>query len=199
MNISWFSKGCFLIKSKSNKTQVLLEPFQEKIENVDLEKVGFVTLASDKVKFDHSLIFDWPGEYETKGIGVKGINIKKENGEESIVFILVIGKKRICHLGEIDRVLTTEELTLLGDIDILLLPVGGNSVIDAKNAHKIADEIEPRMIIPMYYSVDGEEGFAPLDEFRREMGIKEEMELRDSVEINTLPSEDTEIVLLNKS
>ena len=191
MKITWYGKGCFLFNT--NNSNVLLEPFADNIaENID-----FVT-SSRGTKLNYKLSFDWPGEYEAKGIGVEGVPIKNTNGEEIVVFILSIGKTRLCHLGQLDRMLDDSEISLLGSIDILFVPVGGNTVIDAKIAHKITEAIDPRMIVPMYFDDGSDDEFLNLDDYRKEMGINSEQETLDELDIKTLPEEETKIILLNK-
>jgi len=43
----------------------------------------------------------------------------------------------------------------LGEIDILILPVGSNSVLTPKLASQIAHDIEPKIVIPSHYDTDG--------------------------------------------
>jgi len=191
MKITWYGKGCFLFNA--NNANVLLEPFDDNIaENID-----FIT-SSQGAEYNYGLSFDWPGEYEAKGIGVEGLPIKNTNGEEIVVFILSLGKTRLCHLGKLDRMLDDSEISLLGNIDILFVPVGGNTVINAKTAHKITESIDPRMIIPMYFNDENDDEFLPLDDYKKEMGINNEQEVLDMLDIKTLPEEETKIILLDK-
>jgi L-ascorbate metabolism protein UlaG (beta-lactamase superfamily) len=192
MKISWYGNSCFLLEGQ--KAKVLLDP----TPNTKGTEVDFVTLSKDSMNSDHELTFDWPGEYETKGVGVKGINIKNSKDENLTAFILETGKMRICHLGSLDRALTNEEISSFGDVDVLFLPVGGKTVIDAKVAHKIADEIDARMVIPMCFdSEGGATDFGPIDEFKREMGIKEDTEVKDFIKISSLPTDESQIFILN--
>ena len=199
MKIKWYGQGCFLINDKEAKA--LLDPFDKSFEKkFNSDDVNFVLLPSEAFDYKHDLIFDWPGEYETKGIGVHGIDVKNENDKNNTIFVLSWGKVRICHLGKLDRILADNEIALLGDVDILFLPVGDNDVLDSKKAHKVAESIDPRMIVPMYFNDgDSSDKFAPIDDFRREMGIKEDEESQSSLEISSLPEDQTQIIILDKT
>lgn len=195
MKIYWLGEGCILVEDK--KANILIDPFKEdqKIEkNVDV-----VLLSEEKLKFNHDLVFDWPGEYETKGVGVRGLSFDKKNGEKTTVFIMEMAGMRVCHLGRMDRVLDDSEVSQLGDIDVLTIPVGGKDVLDAKSAHKIIESVDPRMVIPIHFSLPGDEGgYAPIDDFKREMGLKEDYESQKSVEVKNMPEDQTLIVILEK-
>jgi L-ascorbate metabolism protein UlaG (beta-lactamase superfamily) len=44
-----------------------------------------------------------------------------------------------------------DEIEELGDIDILILPVGGNTVLSASTASKVVNQVEPKLVIPSHY------------------------------------------------
>jgi len=199
MKIKWYRQGCFLINDK--QVNALLDPFDKSIEEkIPPEKIDFVLSPSGNIDYKHDLIFDWPGEYETKGIGVHGIDVKNTDDTNNTIFVLSWGKVRICHLGKLDKTLSDSQIASLGDIDVLFLPVGGNKVLDAKSAHKVAEAIDPRMIVPMYFNDgDSNDSFAPIDDFRREMGIKEDEENKAVLDITSLPEDQTQIIILDKT
>jgi L-ascorbate metabolism protein UlaG (beta-lactamase superfamily) len=59
----------------------------------------------------------------------------------------------------------------MGNIQILLVPVGGNTTVDAAQAAEIVTLLEPRVIVPMHYNLDGNrEDLAGVDRFLKEMG-----------------------------
>ncbi len=77
------------------------------------------------------------------------------NGQErglNTIFVVETGGLRIAHLGDFGQPeLTEDQLNALGEIDVLLIPVGGIFTIDAAGATKIVEQIGPRMVIPMHY------------------------------------------------
>jgi L-ascorbate metabolism protein UlaG (beta-lactamase superfamily) len=68
-----------------------------------------------------------------------------------------------------------DELEDLGEIDILILPVGGHGVMDAASASKVVNEIEPKIVIPSHYKTPGLTVEADgVEKFIKEMGGKSE-------------------------
>lgn len=105
------------------------------------------------------LVISGPGEYETKGVFVKGFQSKTNyGGKEKIntVYIVVLEGMTLCFLGALsDEKLSPEFLEAIEDIDILFLPIGDDGVLDAKKANKLAVTLEPKVIIPMHYGEVG--------------------------------------------
>jgi L-ascorbate metabolism protein UlaG (beta-lactamase superfamily) len=67
------------------------------------------------------------------------------------IFVLEVDGLRIAHLGDLGHVLTPDMVQSIGEIDILLVPVGGNYTLDAAMATEVVDQLRPRAIIPMHY------------------------------------------------
>ncbi len=78
----------------------------------------------------------------------------------------------LAHLGDQGVALTPEQLSALGAIDILMLPIGGFYTIDAKTAYEIVKAVHPRITIPMHYKTSVNAGWPIADEteFLRLMG-----------------------------
>ena len=91
---------------------------------------------------------------------------------------------RIVHLGDLGQNrLTEEQLDTLGEVDILMVPVGGIYTLDAKQATEITNQIEPKIVIPMHYKVkDLKVKLDPVDNFLKEVG-KTELEKLDKFTI----------------
>ena len=136
------------------------------------------------------LVISGPGEYETKGVFIKGFQSKtnyggsasaKGSGETkekiNTIYIVVLEGMTLCFLGAVnDDKLSAEFLEAVEDIDILFLPIGDEGVLDPSRANKIAVSLEPKVIIPMHYGdvgsanalktflkAAGEEGVKPID------------------------------------
>ncbi|MBO8139334.1 MAG: metal-dependent hydrolase [Thermosipho sp. (in: Bacteria)] len=64
---------------------------------------------------------------------------------------LISSEKTIYHAG--DTGLTKDmELLQLQDVDVAILPIGGNFVMDVDDAVKAAEMIKPKIVIPMHYN-----------------------------------------------
>jgi L-ascorbate metabolism protein UlaG (beta-lactamase superfamily) len=105
------------------------------------------------------LVISGPGEYETKGVFIKGFQSKTNyEGKERIntVYIIVLEGMTLCFLGAVsDEKLCSEFMEAIEDIDILFLPIGDGGVLDASKANKLAVALEPKIIIPMHYGEVG--------------------------------------------
>jgi L-ascorbate metabolism protein UlaG (beta-lactamase superfamily) len=105
-----------------------------------------------------------PGEYEHSGVTVQGFLTKSEYGlgageSEAVntVYAVSLEGMTLVHLGAMnDPMLSQEAREAIDEIDILFLPIGGDGVLDAAKAAKLAVTLEPRIIIPMHWSGMGE-------------------------------------------
>lgn len=148
-----------------------------------------------------------PGEYEIKNVNFKGVATwhDKSQGSErgkNTVFVIEMDNIKIAHLGDLGHKLTEDQLSQIGDIDILLIPVGGFYTIDAPLSCEIVSQIEPKVIIPMHYQVPGlkEEVFAKLadvSEFVKAIGMTPKNLPSYQVKQEGLPQE-TELIILER-
>jgi L-ascorbate metabolism protein UlaG (beta-lactamase superfamily) len=74
-----------------------------------------------------------------------------EQGATTITMIDVDGL-RVCHLGDLGQhALTPKQLSLIGKVDVLMIPVGGYTTIDGAEAAMITKQLHPKIIFPMEY------------------------------------------------
>lgn len=163
MEITWFGHSCFLIKSRTGK-KVLTDPYDESVGYpLPNEAVDLVTISHNH--FDHNYTESLPGiptiigkvgSYTFSDINIKGIPSfhDKDFGAKrgnNIIFLINIDGFNICHLGDLGHTPTSEMLTEIGPVDVLLIPVGGNYTIDGEEAAAIAKMIDSHIVIPMHY------------------------------------------------
>lgn len=203
MYLTWYGQSTFKLQDK--EVTLLLDPYSSR--KVGLRgpnfKAEIVILSnkevSDQAKKDikEGFLIDAPGEYEIRGVFILGIKTK----ENKIVYQIEIDGLKIGYLGEINKPLIDEELEKLNGVDVLLVPIGNRKkVISAEEAIKIIREIEPKVVIPTCYQIDGLK--IPLDslnKFLKEMGVKVIEEL-DKIRLTKkdLP-EETKVVVLKTS
>ncbi len=209
MEIIWHGYSCFTVKTK-NCTAVL-DPYGSDIGlnppnlKADIVMVSRQHPGHDNIKAvqGEPKFIDWPGEYEIKGLSLAAGKIKLPEGEKErkpvMYFTMDADNIRICFLGDIGKGLDEEMIESIGNIDILLLPVGGGDVMDAKAAHAIVEELEPRAVIPMHYAIPGLKGkYDGVDVFLKLSGAT--VEARDKFTIGNkteLSAEKTEYIVLN--
>jgi L-ascorbate metabolism protein UlaG (beta-lactamase superfamily) len=174
--IYWAGQSCFQISvstSKDHSADIVIDPFDEEFTGLKLPNLSAdIALVTHDHK-DHNnvkdvkgtpFIIDGPGEYEVKEVFIQGIPAfhddkeGKEKGQNTIYLIEAEGI-RFCHLGDLgQKLLTDEQLEKIDGVDVLMIPVGGEYTIDFAAAQKIIGQIDPKIIIPMHFSLPGPKG-----------------------------------------
>ncbi|MPZ22102.1 MAG: lactamase [Dehalococcoidia bacterium] len=182
MEITWFGISCFRLKGREGV--VLMDPPEKasglsigKQQNIDLVTISHAHPGhGNREAAPGATILDSPGEFEVSSILVGGIRTCHDNkrGEErgkNVAFTVELEGIRVCHLGDIGHIPTADEVEELGQIHVLLVPVGGGTTVDGAQAAAIVALLEPRAVIPMHYRLQGgREDLAPIDRFLKEMG-----------------------------
>lgn len=74
-----------------------------------------------------------------------------ERGPNTI-FVLSLDGLRVAHFGDFGQAaLRPEQAAAVGEVDLLLLPVGGGPTIGADGALAIVEALGPRWVVPMHY------------------------------------------------
>jgi L-ascorbate metabolism protein UlaG (beta-lactamase superfamily) len=124
-------------------------------------------------------VINGPGEYEISGVLILGIATfhdgegGKKRGKNT-VYLMEIDEISVCHLGDLGHVLSGEQVEEIDNVDVLLLPVGGVSTINAPVAAEIVRQLEPKAVIPMHYKTPALSWeLEPVERFLKEIGAKE--------------------------
>jgi L-ascorbate metabolism protein UlaG (beta-lactamase superfamily) len=204
MQIQYFGLSSFKITTK--EATIITDPFHKDSGLTPPRGAADILILAEKNKKLYSAIsgisgepfeaFD-PGEYDIKGVTLTGIPLKQEDRYIS-VFLIESEDLRVLNLTHIkDFNMKEYEIEALGEIDILILPVGGNTVLSASAASKVVNEIEPKIIIPSHYKMPGLIiDVDPLDKFVKEMGGKKEEAEKLTVKKKDLAEEGTKVVVL---
>lgn len=68
------------------------------------------------------------------------------------IWVIEMDGLRIAHLGDLGHQLDPAMLRELGQVDVLMVPVGGVYTLNGLDAKKVVDQIKPtRFVIPMHY------------------------------------------------
>ncbi len=214
MTITWYGQSCF--KLETREAILAIDPFSKDIglapprfhadivlvthHHADHDNTAVIAGRNGEPK-----IIDGPGEYEMNGLAVTGIPTfhdehgGKERGANTVFRIETEGIS-IVHLGDFGESSLREETAEgLGDVDILLIPVGGVFTIDAGTAAKIANQIEPRIVIPMHYRLPNLKiKLGAVGDFLKEYGAAGAERLdKLNVKKKDLPQEKTRTIALN--
>ena len=231
MNITYYGHSCF--KIISNSLVIITDPFDKSVGLVP-PRLGADIITVSHDHYDHNntqaisgspFIINGPGEYEIKGISIKGILSFHDNcqGQErglNTIYLIETEGIKLCHLGDFgqDKLIDTQ-FEAINNPDILFIPVGGKYTIDAASASSLISQVEPKIVLPMHYKISGLKidlpptfsslgkkgrevsnqkvgGLAPLDKFLKEMGIaKKEPIDKLTIKKKDLPQE-TEVMVM---
>jgi len=153
---------------------------------------------SEAVRED-PFIIDAPGEYEMKNAFVKAVEAENADEEQITMFRIEADNHSIIHLGDLGQEeLTSDQIEELGNVDVLLIPVGGGKTVGPSDASKLVTQIEPKAVIPMHYSISGlEEDLEEVDDFLEAMG-EEDVEPQEKFKVKptNLPEDDFKVAVL---
>jgi L-ascorbate metabolism protein UlaG (beta-lactamase superfamily) len=193
MKIKFLGHACFKITTDKG-IRIMTDPFDETVGyKLPTEEVDIVTTSHDH--FDHGNtdaptgnfdVIDKVGSFYVKDIAIKGIHSyhDKEEGKKrgsNIIYIFEVDDIKVCHLGDLGHPLNNDQIDKIGEIDILLIPVGGIYTIDADEAKNVVDLLNPKIVIPMHYKTeDLKFELGSIDDFIR---LFEKVEILDKQEI----------------
>jgi L-ascorbate metabolism protein UlaG (beta-lactamase superfamily) len=179
MEITYLGHSCFKVVGK--KIAVLIDPFDASKVGLKLGKQDADVVLVTHEHADHNdlsvlkndyLLFDSAGEYEAKESEFVGV--QTEHGAEqgnNTIFAFEVDGVKICHLGDLGKELKSDQLEKIDGVDVLMIPVGGNYTIDAKEAVKVIGQIEPKVVLPMHYKAGNMTDLADLKDFLSEMSV----------------------------
>lgn len=209
MEISWLGHSCFKIRGK--QATVITDPYPPDL-GYSLGKLTAHIVTVSHRHPGHSYVqgigdeprlVTGPGEYEINGVLITGIATfhDRERGQErgkNTVYLMEVDEVSVCHLGDLGHVLTAEQVEEIDDVDVLLLPVGGVSTINAPIAAEVVRQLEPKAVVPMHYKTEALSWeLEPVDRFLKEIGVKQiASQPKLSFTKSSLPAS-TQVFLLN--
>jgi L-ascorbate metabolism protein UlaG (beta-lactamase superfamily) len=143
-------------------------------------------------------VLNGPGEYEIGGVFITGIaTFDKEDNGRNVLYVFDMGGLSVAHLGDLQQVPEQKDIEALGQVNVLLTPVGGGNSLNAAQAAELVSLLEPNIVVPMHYQLPGlKVDLENVDRFLKEMGITEPREEASlKITASGLPLE-TETVLL---
>jgi L-ascorbate metabolism protein UlaG (beta-lactamase superfamily) len=175
--LTWYGQSCFLLETAAG-TRILMDPIPKGLgyplppglkadavtvshEHADHNNLGLVTnrpkilrgLTPDKKGWTHI-------DEKVKEVAVRSIPVYHDANRGAqrglnTVFLLEVAGMRIAHLGDLGHLLTDDQLSALGSVDVVLIPVGGTFTLDAREATRVVDQLHPRLlVIPMHFKTE---------------------------------------------
>jgi hypothetical protein len=156
----------------------------------------------DQVSFGDKKAFaiTGPGEYEIKGVFIKGLQANSNYGGEkrmNTIYTVTLEGMNICFLGALNETeLPKEADEAIDDVDILFVPIGGEGVLDPAKAYKLAVTISPKIIIPIHYGEIGTKDALKL--FTKEAGENPGPVVKLTLKKKDIEGKEAEVVILEK-
>jgi len=202
MHISWLGFSCFKIQTK--ESIIITDPYNDNSGWKMPKLKADIVLVSDRknelvnnverLSGEHLLI-NQAGEYEIKQNLFYAIPAGEADQNKNLIFHLSSEGMTIGFLGLLNHSLSNEQLETMEGADILFLPV---SSLTSERRTKIISQIEPRIVIPMYYKLPKiKMKLEAVETFAKEMGQKK-IEYLDKIVLKQkdLPQEETRIIFL---
>jgi len=185
MDINWLGHSCFRIGG--SHAVVITDPYSPDLGySLGKPDAGIVTVSHNHPGHSYTQgiggeprLVTGPGEYEIGGVLIIGVATfhdgdgGRERGKNT-AYLMEIDEISVCHLGDLGHVLTAEQVEELDNVDVLLLPVGGVSTINAPMAAEVVRQLEPKVVVPMHYKTPAlSRELEPVEKFLKEIGVKE--------------------------
>ena len=184
MDIKYLGHSSFLIKTKT--ARIVTDPFDPEMVGIKFPKTEADVVTVSHQHKDHNqfknvtginganpLMIDMPGEFEKLGVrifGFQSFHDKTQGSErgENIMYKFESEGISVLHCGDLGVIPDESFLETIGEVDILMVPVGGIYTLDADEAVSLVKKIEPTIVIPMHY---GTNKLAPVSDFTKKFGL----------------------------
>ena len=163
MKLTWLGHSSFKLE-ESTGTTVVTDPYHSNV-GFDMPAVEADVVTVSHTHADHNnienvlghpTVLNRAGAYEIGGVHILGGHTFHDDKKgalrgDNIVFRYRMDGVDLCHLGDIGEECNAFLVETLMPVNVLMIPVGGNYTIDAKQAKEYVDRIMPDVVIPMHY------------------------------------------------
>lgn len=182
MKIKYFGHSCFMLSYEKDPV-LITDPFDPSVTFTPcVERCDAALVSHDH--FDHNYtaslqgdfsIIREAGAYIVGGARITAIpSFHDEKGGalrgKNLLMRIDCEDLSIAHLGDLGHMPNAEQMELLKDLDVLMLPIGGTYTIDTPQAEALIKALSPRHAIAMHFRTDAYEiNIARCDAFARDM------------------------------
>lgn len=213
MKVKWYGHAAFYLISE-NGLRLITDPYEPGAFGGAIgygpitDEADIVLISHDHA--DHNYVKGLKGKpqvikgkgiHHYKDLEIKGISAYHDEGKgsqrgENTIFCFKLDEINVCHLGDLGHIPQEEQLKEIGNVDLLLIPVGGVYTIGPAQAAKTMEKIQPKIAIPMHYKTP-RCGFslAPVEEFTKGKIVKTLQASELQISRKDLP-ENLEIIVL---
>jgi L-ascorbate metabolism protein UlaG (beta-lactamase superfamily) len=112
------------------------------------------------------------------------------------IFVFELDGLRVCHFGDFGQSgLRPEQTAAIGEVDLLIVPVGGGPTIGAEQASLVVERLSPRWVVPMHYRTPRINFLETADELL-ERSTHVERLAQSAFETSELPATDGPLVVV---
>jgi L-ascorbate metabolism protein UlaG (beta-lactamase superfamily) len=207
LDVTWLGLSCFRLRGRS--AAVVTDPFSPALGPKLRLEGNLVTVSHPHENHSHvqsvkdAYVIEGPGEYEVAGVTVRGVPTYHDGQQgaehgRNTVFVIELDDVRVCHLGDLGHRLDDSALETIGNVDVLLVPVGGGRTLDGARAAEVVRQLEPRYVVPMHFGHPSlRTELAPVERFLNEMGVPEsEAQTKLTVQASSAAEGETKVVVL---
>lgn len=147
MIITYFGGGSFRLQS--GDVSVLIDPQNNRLKaDVTLDTL---TPASAPAEGENRI--SYPGEYEVKGIEIRGMGVPEESNEKFLktVYNVRFEDVNFVFLGHLSKMPDVKLMEHIGEPDVLIIPTGAEHFLPAETAAKIVKQLEAPLVIPSFH------------------------------------------------
>jgi L-ascorbate metabolism protein UlaG (beta-lactamase superfamily) len=208
MRIRWYGQSAFLLTGEQHR--VFIDPFGDvggtsplanKWNYPLIEDVEADLLLVTHDHLDHNaveviggepLVLAGAGTHESPlgdvvGIASEHDTVAGTQRGPNTIFRFALDGTTFSHLGDFGQpALRPEQREALGDVDVLLLPVGGGPTIAPDSAAALVREVRPALVVPMHYRTPAIGFLDPPDAFLDALGVSVERLETSETEVEPL-------------
>jgi L-ascorbate metabolism protein UlaG (beta-lactamase superfamily) len=196
MQIRWYGQSSFLLRGEHS---IFIDPFGSmeaaaarglQFDYPPIEGVEAELLLVTHEHGDHNavevvggspqIIRSTAGTFESPlgevvGVASEHDDVAGTKRGPNTIFRFVLDGLRVAHFGDFGQAgLRAEQEQAIGEVDVLILPVGGGPTVGGESAAAIVRALRPRLVVPMHYRTDAVNFLDPPDAFLDALGARVE-------------------------
>ena len=169
MKVKWLGHASFLITADDG-TRIITDPYKSQSDGglVGYAKINeaadVVTVSHEHNDHNHTAdvggdpeVVRGTGPQDSRGVQFHGVATyhDTEQGAQrgaNTVFCFAVDGVKFCHLGDLGHQLSSQQLSEIGEVDVLLAVAGGGPTIDLEALNQLVDNMKPKAVIPMHFT-----------------------------------------------
>lgn len=154
MTVTWLGHSCFILEE--NGYRLVIDPYAG-VEGYPPLKTEAHAVFCSHEHHDHNYregVTLLPPKKSPFAVREIASFHDEQNGAlrgTNTIHVFSAGGKSVCHLGDLGHLLTDEQTAQIGEVDVLLVPVGGYYTIGPEEAKQVIRRLKPKCAVPMHY------------------------------------------------